>query len=202
MSELTVDTRKVKEGLAAADAAARRFALADLPTGWLTEAEAEVLTELAAGKEVLEIGSYLGRSACAMAPVAKRLWSLDWHRGDEFCGPTNPSAVGLYHNLAARGLLDKVVMLIGRSEDAGPKLGDRTFDLAFIDGAHDEESVSNDTQLAARVVMPGGLIVWHDWDLASVRGGARFGLDASELRAPGEPELVVGTSLATLRIEG
>lgn len=38
-----------------------------------------------------------------------------------------------------------------------------------VDGAHDAESVKNDVHLALKLMGPGGLIVFDDWQMDSVR---------------------------------
>lgn len=41
---------------------------------------------------------------------------------------------------------------------------EKRFDFIFIDGAHSKEYVSNDTEVAFRLLKPvGGTIVWHDY---------------------------------------
>lgn len=47
----------------------------------------------------------------------------------------------------------------------------RSFDLVFIDAAHDTESVERHTRIALQAVRPGGVIAWHDWHWESVREG-------------------------------
>lgn len=41
---------------------------------------------------------------------------------------------------------------------------DGFFDTAFIDGGHTPEIVASDTRKALRLVRPGGLIIWHDYN--------------------------------------
>ena len=38
-----------------------------------------------------------------------------------------------------------------------------TYDLVFIDGAHDAVSVANDIAVARELLAPGGLIAFHDY---------------------------------------
>ena len=40
---------------------------------------------------------------------------------------------------------------------------DGFFDTALIDGGHTADMVENDTDLAVRLVRPGGLVMWHDF---------------------------------------
>ena len=49
------------------------------------------------------------------------------------------------------------------SLDLTPRDFHERFDAAFIDGDHSEAAVYSDSWLAATVVRPGGLIIWHDY---------------------------------------
>jgi predicted O-methyltransferase YrrM len=40
---------------------------------------------------------------------------------------------------------------------------EKPFDLIFIDGAHDLQSVCDDSKLAFEIVDPTGIIIWHDY---------------------------------------
>ena len=50
-----------------------------------------------------------------------------------------------------------------------------------VDGAHDVESVKNDVHLALKLVGPGGLIVFDDWQMDSVRETVTAELPNAEL---------------------
>lgn len=143
----------------------------DVP-GWLTEPEAHALALLAFDRYVLEIGSYLGRSTCAVAGSASLVVSVDWHRGDRDTGPGD-TLFGFLKNLQACGVQNKVLPIIGRYEVVAAWLTAKAFDLVFVDASHDATSVERDTRLAQSHVKPGGVIAWHDWDHSSVREGVR-----------------------------
>ena len=140
--------------------------------GMLTPAEGAVLAELAAGKRVLELGSYTGLSTIIMARVAASLWSVDWHGGDPEIGQKDTLAT-LDRNLRRFGMRARVVIVAGRFADVLPVLGG-LFDVVFIDGAHDYESVRHDTREALRLVAPGGTVAWHDADREPVCRAIEF----------------------------
>jgi hypothetical protein len=50
---------------------------------------------------------------------------------------------------------------------------DGFFDVVFVDGDHDEQSVARDTQIALEHVRVDGTLVFHDWDMDGVRLGVR-----------------------------
>lgn len=54
--------------------------------GWLSEAEGGELQMLAAGKTVLEIGAWKGRSTICLASVAKHVVTVDHFKGDGYTG--------------------------------------------------------------------------------------------------------------------
>jgi hypothetical protein len=84
--------------------------------GWLTPDEGQALMNLAHGAVVLELGAYRGRSTIALASVAKRVVSVDWHRGDPAVG--NSDTLGRFMaNVEAAGMRDKVVPVVGEALD-------------------------------------------------------------------------------------
>ena len=129
--------------------------------GWLTEPEAVALARLANGQRVLEIGSYHGRSTIAMAQRASQVTSIDWHQGDSLIGPQD-TLEAFRRNLERYGVSRKVRVNVGRTAEITPSLPASTFDMAFIDGGHDEENVRIDLAAALRLVKPGGIIAVHD----------------------------------------
>lgn len=156
----------------------------------MTPEETEALVELARGKYVLEVGSWLGSSTVAMARVAERVWAVDWHRSDPHLaaavGGMFDSARPFLDNLDRAGVRDRVVVVIGRSEEVLPRLRawrqvdsavlaeDGTFGLAFLDGAHDADQVAVDAQNAIELLAPGtGVLAAHDYGLFGVAEGLK-----------------------------
>lgn len=149
--------------------------------GWLSPAEGQALQELAAGGDVLELGAWKGRSACCLAQTARSVVSADWHGGDAGTGPGDTRAK-FVENVLALCPNGKVTQVVARFESLAGVLPAAAYDLVFVDGAHDAESVERDTRIALKAVKPGGAIAWHDWDYESVReGAARAGLAAEHV---------------------
>jgi predicted O-methyltransferase YrrM len=69
------------------------------------------------------------------------------------------------------------------------------YDLVFVDGSHDRESVSRDAALARGVLKPGGLLAFHDY------GNRDFGVTEAvdELLRGGAELLNVAGTVAVVR---
>lgn len=126
--------------------------------GWLTPAEGAKLAELSAGKRVLEVGSYCGRSTVCIARTAKEVFAVDYFdgRGTPDLRHTYPEFKA---NLERYGVADKVTTLHPDGEIPLPE-----YDLVFIDAAHDAESVSADIERYTPLLKSGGLLAFHDYN--------------------------------------
>jgi len=163
--------------------------------GWLSEDEGKELARLAAGKVVLEIGAYCGRSTICLAQKARSVGTIDPFdgRGTEVPGETFQL---FSKNVTAHGVANRVNVLHGTSEDILPSLPP-VYDLVFIDGAHDRESVLRDAELATAVLKPGGVLVFHDYS----RPATDFGVTqaVNEVLGGGATLLSRCDSLAVVR---
>ncbi len=133
--------------------------------GWLTEPEGRELATLAAGKIVLEIGSYCGRSSICMAQTAKSVICVD-----PFDGRDTPKPGATWEAFKANVIryadvaTSHIGVVIGLSWDArrAGKLPP-VVDMAFIDGAHDYFSVLTDADICLDRLTPGWPICFHDY---------------------------------------
>ncbi len=157
--------------------------------GWLEPEEGRKLAELANGKRVLEIGSYCGRSTVCMARTAEHVTAVDF-----FDGPEAPmymeTAEEFDKSILRHGVSGKVTKCRPEEELTGE------FDFAFIDGAHDYESVSRDIEKVSAVLAPDGLIAFHDY-----RGGIDPGVDKAvdELLASGGQMISITKTVAVVK---
>jgi hypothetical protein len=161
--------------------------------GWLSEDEGRELAELAAGKTVLEVGSYCGKSTICLAQRATSVGALDTFDGRGTAVPGD--TLKLFEtNLRRHGVRDKVQIYQGDSAELLPCLPP-VYDLVFIDGSHDKESVLRDADLATATLKPGGLLAFHDY--ADKDKGVREAVDS--LIASGAHLLRTVDSLAVIR---
>lgn len=154
----------------------RKYAFPAGVRGWLHLDEGQALEELARDKLVLEIGTFAGLSTLCMARTARRIHTVDWHRGDagteRYVGklwtlPELAANVGKYDPDG------KVVVHAGGADEVMGLMQTAQFDMAFIDGAHDYESVLRDINHALRLVKPGGILAFHDSFDEGVRAALR-----------------------------
>lgn len=129
--------------------------------GWLTENEGRELARLGEGKTCLEIGSYCGRSTICLAQKAKSVGCIDTFDGRGTASPG--STLNLFRkNLRRHGVEQKIAIYEGESAELMDCLPP-VYDLVFIDGSHDYESVLADARAAAALLRPGGLLAFHDY---------------------------------------
>ncbi len=157
---------------------------AEAATGFMPAAEGLALFDAAATYAargpVLEIGSYCGKSTIYLAAAAREVGqavvTVDHHRGSEEHQPGweyhDPALVDpgtgridtlprLRATLAAAGLEDHVVVVVGRSGDVA-RLWGTPLGLVFIDGGHTEAAAVTDYEAWAPWVAPGGALAIHD----------------------------------------
>lgn len=130
--------------------------------GWLSEQEGRELARLAEGKDVLEVGSYCGKSAVCLAQKARSVTCVDPFDGRATPNP-GTTLDKFLKAIKRHDVMDRVSMLVGTSAEVLPKLPPESFDFVFVDGAHDRASVETDIRLARELLRPGGLIAFHDY---------------------------------------
>ena len=158
--------------------------VADAAPGFMPVPEGLALFDAAARYAprgpVLEVGSYCGKSTIYLAAAARTAGQLvvtvDHHRGSEEHQPGweyhDPALVDpvtgrldtlptLRATLAAAGLEDHVVLVVGRSADVA-RLWATPLGLVFIDGGHTEAAAVTDYESWAPLVAPGGALAIHD----------------------------------------
>jgi hypothetical protein len=146
--------------------------------GWMHEGELHWLAEQAArlhpGDAWVEVGTWKGRSAAAVAlslPAGARLCCVDtWRGSSDPRDPTHGAPSEVWH--AWRAVWDALSVLRCNRVDIGSmRLASTSaasyFDpgelaAVFIDAGHDEGNVSADLAAWAPRVRPGGLLCGHD----------------------------------------
>ncbi|MBV5337266.1 MAG: class I SAM-dependent methyltransferase, partial [Deltaproteobacteria bacterium] len=77
---------------------------------------------------------------------------------------------------------------IGASDDVLPLLSDSTFDIVYIDGAHDFKSVKSDLRNASRLVVEGGVLCGDDLEAQLSQVNPRYAEENAHLDFVCDPE--------------
>lgn len=179
------DGRIAVTGQAAELLTTDELAAARSARGFMPDDEGDALVAAAASADpslgpFLEVGSYCGKSACYLGPVARRagtvVFCLDHHRGSEENQPGwewhEPDLVdadvgridtlpSFRRTVFGAGLEDVVVALVGDSPTVARHWA-TPLSLLFIDGGHGAEPARLDFEGWTPRVSPGGLLVIHD----------------------------------------
>lgn len=144
----------------------------------------------AGARNVIEIGSWQGRSACLAASLGARVlcvddFSLRWGRGPGFRTVGQERIRSGFHRNTLKYREQGLIRLVECDSATGQERIRRVAvehfkglaDAAFIDGSHDYASVASDLTLAVGLVDPDGLVIGHDIDMTGVRRAVaeRFG---------------------------
>ncbi len=155
--------------------------------GWSTKEELRALYRAAVAAEgpgdVAEIGSWKGRSTIVLARALRdagaeeaTVWAIDHHAGSdeaihrEILAKEGSTFDSFRTNIVRAGVEDGVEPLVMSSTDGAAELLRRgvVLRMAFIDGAHDEESVRADIRALVPLVRSGGIVALHD---CAIEGG-------------------------------
>ena len=159
----------------------------DIPTA-LSEVEAVAISQLATGRDVLEVGSLLGFSTVTMGMCANSVVSVDPHEGYPDANP-RPTYEPFLQNLMRYDVIDVVTAY---REDHRAidwiKADHPAWDFAFIDADGTYETTFAVLEKVAEATTSKALIAVHDYDLPAWPGageavrdwctqtGARFGV--------------------------
>lgn len=134
--------------------------------GWMREQELRWLAERASRYErIIEVGSYHGRSTMAMLEASNaHIWCADaWGCEGSIVEDTDYEI--FLQNM--EGYMSRLTVVRLESHEAAEILylehGPASFDMVFIDGAHDYETVHGDITGFRPLIKKGGLLCGHDY---------------------------------------
>ena len=145
--------------------------------GWLSDAQGEALFAAAAtgGGQIVEIGSWMGRStiwlACGARMAGQRVYAVDRHIGSREA-PDVRTFEAFSENIRRAGVEDSVVPLVMSSAEAAARV-EGGVHVLFIDGDHSDTGAMADADLWVPRLVDGGIILMHDVVTASYTGPRR-----------------------------
>jgi methyltransferase family protein len=130
------------------------------------------VTKLLRPKRIFEIGTYNGRTTAVFILNASpdcEVFTLDLPPQTASLPEYLPTDIGLVQDrrpegyLKRAGLGERYQQIYCDSMAFDPEPFRDTVDLGFIDGAHAEKFVRNDTMKMAVMISPRGYVFWHDY---------------------------------------
>lgn len=150
--------------------------------GGMMRSELEKVCELSEGKECIEIGSLVGQSTCAIAPMSKILFCIDcWDFDKEYKMIGDGDNLYHYANLHkeiedknnssvfdvflknTKEYREKINTIIGDSKVVHKYLSDGSFDFILVDGDHSYDGIISDYINFLPKLRVGGLMCFHDF---------------------------------------
>lgn len=134
--------------------------------GWMSERDLDILCEFASkSKIIFEIGTYQGKSCCAMAensPEDTKIYAIDpWNY---YIAPDIKSDIitmGKFFTFLHDYIKSGKVIPIKKTWEMF--IPEQKADFIFIDGDHLYDSVRFDIKKALKWINPGGIIAGHDY---------------------------------------
>ncbi len=124
----------------------------------------------AGAREILEIGSFVGSSACLFLDLLPQAnitcvdpFTGDLHGGEAYNGDV--TTIESRFDAATERFRERVRKIRTRSVPALELLGRerRAYDVIYIDGSHLHDDILIDSLLAWPLLKPGGLMMWDDY---------------------------------------
>jgi predicted O-methyltransferase YrrM len=112
---------------------------------------------------ILEIGSFEGRSAVWFLKNVLTHPTAQLVCVDPMPWPVNPPRPRFMHNIQLTGKAQQVTLIQERSEIALTKLQPASFDIIYIDGAHDAINVLADGIYSWELLKVDGLMLFDDY---------------------------------------
>ncbi len=151
-----------------------------LPQGWFNKSDIlfyeSVLSKLYQGAKIIEIGSWKGRSLCALSDLIKHfkleVSSVDTWKGSESenheGGPHyEANLIDIFevfkNNIDKYGITSFVTPYRMTSTEASKLFENNTFDFIFIDADHKYSSVIEDMRNWFPKLKSNGTFAGHDW---------------------------------------
>jgi len=126
------------------------------------------------GLQILEIGCFEGMATCwlldeVLTDPDARITCIDIFEGVLDFQINNPEKHRLIErnfdvNIARNGAGYKVNKIVGYSQEVMRSLPLNSFDIVYIDGSHKASDVLEDAVISWRLVKPGGLIIFDDYN--------------------------------------
>lgn len=145
----------------------------------VTEAEARMLYALARATRgdpslVVELGTWMGRSAVVLAMGAQRLIAIDrWAPYTDWNKQRLAPGISQCRGNLERAGVAHLVRLVQSDTSEAASMYEQDVGLLFIDGDHTHAGVRRDWEAWRDKLIPGAVVAWHDYTLDNPNVGVR-----------------------------
>jgi len=138
--------------------------------GWIFNEELEFLKEFCKDKDVLEVGSYKGKSTVCIASTANSVITVDTFRALGDGQKQSNSLTTIVPFLENISEFNNIITIIGESVKVSKDIKDNSKDIIFIDASHEYEDVKVDIRVWEPKLKKGGYMLFHDYSYDSIDG--------------------------------
>jgi len=131
--------------------------------GWIFDEELEFLKEFCKDKDVLEVGSYMGKSTVCIANVANSVIAIDTFRALGDGQKQSNSLTTIIPFLQNILEFNNIITIIGKSVEVSKHIKDNSKDIIFIDALHQYKDVKEDIKAWEPKLKKGGYMLFHDY---------------------------------------
>ena len=131
--------------------------------GFLLEEEAKFLKEFCKDKDVLEVGSYMGKSTICIASTAKSVVAVDTFKSLDDGLRQSDSHTTIVPFLENMSEFNNIITIVGESVKVSNHIKDNSKDIIFIDASHKYEDVKDDIRVWEPKLKKGGYMLFHDY---------------------------------------
>lgn len=130
----------------------------------------KMVKELPSDAVIVELGTGVGGTACALGCFGHKVYSFDSYVESERYNRWLNSASGMSwtYEQACKNVAHMANVILFKSDSTNTALVKERVSLLWVDGGHDYEIVSNDLRAWLPKMMPAHIICGHDFDLIEV----------------------------------
>lgn len=132
--------------------------------GWIFDEEAKFLKEICKDKNVLEVGSYMGKSTFCIASTANSVVTIDTFRALSDGQEQSVFLTTIIPFLRNTSEFNNIITIIGESVKVSDHIKDNSKDVIFIDALHTYKDTKDDIRVWKPKLKKGGYMLFHDYN--------------------------------------
>lgn len=130
--------------------------------GYFNHGECFAMQKICRGLDVLEVGSFYGKSTLCIAEEASRVYTVDTFKAHDNGVIQMDSFTTLDTFRKNKEGYDNIFPIAGKSDEVIPSLR-LLVDVVFVDGLHEYGQVKKDIEVCWPKLKYGGIMAFHDF---------------------------------------